>query len=276
MCTSFAVYKGKPIYAMNFDCWNLESRIRIDQHDSVSTFFYETNLEGKFLETAGMNSYGFFGNFQGNLSEKHQNIIPDSKCIVIDELYRESLHSARSIKDFYSLLGEKIVAYNPVPPIHNLLHNMFADKDGAAIILETADMKNDITEISGSFMVMTNFPAGLFKNLEYSCVNGAGSDRYIKAFEQISSHQDIFDIPDAFAVLKSTVQKEENWETLISMVFVPDELAVYFSLNRNFDKIWRADINKKHVQTYYGFNDSITIEMGENGISMNGLREWGG
>ncbi|MDD3365094.1 MAG: hypothetical protein PHZ03_08955 [Syntrophomonas sp.] len=49
-------------------------RLRISQEGSIDVFWFEAAMNGHYLETAAMNSNGFFGNFQGNISGKHQNI----------------------------------------------------------------------------------------------------------------------------------------------------------------------------------------------------------
>lgn len=272
MCTSIAVYKDKPIYAMNFDYWDVESRIRINDSGSVPVFFFEINQGGEFLETAGMNANGFFGNFQGNLSDKHKNIILDSNCITIDKLYRQFLNSAKSIEDMTDVLNKKTVVYPPVPPEYNKLHNMFADKNGNAIILETSNGKNDITKIRNKFLVMTNFPIGQFKDVDYKSAFGVGSDRYKTAYGYISNINNNFDIDNAFEVLKNTVQKEESFETLISMVFVPDESNVYISIRRDFNRVWKVDINKKCIETFRGFKNKTSMDISKSGILITDLQ----
>lgn len=272
MCTSIAVYKDKPIYAMNFDYWNVESRIRINNCNDVPVFFFEINQGGEFLETAGMNANGFFGNFQGNLSDKHKNIVPDSNCMTIDKFYRKFLNSAKSIDELTRVLDKKTIVYPPVPPEYNKLHNMFADKNGGAIIVETSNGKNDVTTIKDNFLVMTNFPVGEFKNEDYKTVFGIGSDRYKTAYEYISNIDINFGIDNAFEILENTVQKEESFETLISMVFVPTELTIYISVKRDFKKIWKVDITKNHIETFRGFKNKIGMDIDNSGILISNLQ----
>lgn len=273
MCTSFAVYKEKPIYAMNFDYWEVDSRIRINDTKNISTFLFEINQGGEFLETAAMNTCGSFGNFQGNLSDKHVNVVPDLNCITIADLYRKFINSDQSVEEMDNILNKKTVLYPPIPPEYNKLHNMFADKNGNALVLESACGKNDITRIKdNNFLVMTNFPVGQFKNINYKDVSGAGSDRYIKAYEYISNIKTNFSIDNAFEILKSTAQKEEKWETIASMVFVPDELVVYVTVRRDFNKIWKVDINRKCIEAFRGFENKMSINIGSSGVDIVNLQ----
>lgn len=254
---------------MNFDFWDTDSRIRVNDE---STFLFEINLNGEFLETASMNQYGFFGNFQGNLSDRHKNIMPDSNSITIEELYRGSMKSAKSIDDFNRILDGKKVIYPPTPPEYNKYHNLFADRNGHALILESANGANDITTGCSDFMIMTNFPVGQYRGMSYKNVQGAGSDRYIKAYDYLLQHSD-FNIENAFEILKNTAQKEDAWETLISMVFIPDEMTVYFALKRDFSKIFKTDMFQKTLETYKGFGKYIKMDASNSGIPLNRLKD---
>lgn len=271
MCTSFVVYKNRPIYAMNFDLWESDARIRIDSGGSIPCFFYEVNHTGEFLETAGMNTKGLFGNFQGNLSDKHVNVIPDDSCIKVEQLYRQVMPSTDSLETVKKIIEQKTVIYPPIPPEYNKLHNMFADSQGNALILETADGKNDITVMDKDFLVMTNFPMGQFKDIAYTDIKGAGSERYITAYDALLKSNS-FDIENAFELLAKTAQKEEAWETLMSMVFVPDEVSVYFAVKRNYNKVWKVDIEKNLLLSYRGFDSFKSMVINSSGININDLQ----
>lgn len=45
----------------------------------------------------------------------------------------------------------KTIVYPPVPPEYNKLHNMFADKNGNAIILETAISKSGLPQTNKTY-----------------------------------------------------------------------------------------------------------------------------
>lgn len=267
MCTSFVSYKNKTLYAMNFDFMKVDLGIRIDDSD---TFIFEIKAGEQFLETACMNTNGFFGNFQGNLSAKHINIIPDSKCITIDKLYRKAIKSCKSIDDFEKILDNKTVAYAPVPPDYNKNHNMFADKNGKALVLETSNGKNDITYIENNFLVMTNFPLGDYRKKDYRNVSGVGADRYIKAYEYLLSHEKI-DEASAFEILKNTAQKEDEFETLVSMVFLPEEFTIYMSLLREYDKIIKINMKEKTAETFKGYENHMSIKIHNSGTDLKTL-----
>lgn len=238
MCTSFACYIDRPLYAMNFDCWEVPMRMRLSE-DGV--FWFEANMMGQYLETAAMNDKGFFGNFQGNLSARHKNVEPGPGTIGIDQVFRESLKTSESIADLRAVIGDKTVVYPPVPPEWNLLHNLFADRSGGSLVLETADCHNDITDISGNYMVMTNFPLGETKNRPLGEISGAGEDRFKLACEHLNSCNN-FDVTAAFDLLQKAVQVTDQWKTLCSMVFDPVELQIHCVLDRQFGNIFTVNI----------------------------------
>lgn len=215
--------------------------MRISTEDNARVFWFEAEMNGSYLETAAMNSHGFFGNFQGNLSSKHKNIQPGPGKVGIDQVFRDSLRTGKQIADLKTIIGDRTVIYPPVPPEWNLLHNLFADKFGGSLILETSEGHNDITEITGKFMVMTNFPAGEFKNKPLAEISGAGDDRYKIAYEHLAEMRHC-DVAAAFDLLKKTAQNTDGWKTLCSMIFDPNALKVHCVFNQQFEYVFTANI----------------------------------
>jgi len=246
MCTGFACYKGRPLYAMNFDCWEVPMRMRLSCAGDVDVLWFEANMGGAYLETAAMNSKGVFGNFQGNLSRHHQNVPPGPGTISIAHLYRESLQTCEKITDLKNLLGDRIVVYPPVPPEWNMLHNLFADKYGDSLVLETSQGHNEITGIDGHYQVMTNFPVHEFRNRPPAEIAGAGDDRYKLADTYLAEGEKI-GVKDALEVLQKTAQNTTGWKTLSSMVFDPIELKVYFALDQKYADIYMVDMNERKL-----------------------------
>jgi len=246
LCTGFACYTIHPLYAMNFDCWEVPLRMRLSSEGEMDVFWFEANMNGEFLETAAMNSKGFFSNFQGNLSARHKNVEAGPGTMTIAEVYRNSLRRCGQIADLNDLIGNRTMVYPPVPPEWNMLHNLFADKYGRALILETSEGHNEITEIAGSYLVMTNFPVNEFRNLALAEVAGAGDDRYKLACEYLTQHEEV-GVEEAFALLQKTAQNTEGWRTLCSMVFDPIGLQVHFVLNQLFSRVFTFDMRERNL-----------------------------
>lgn len=246
MCTGFACYHDRPLYAMNFDCWEVPLRMRLSSESIGPVLWFEADMGGGYLETAAMNWQGFFGNFQGNLSTRHQNVEPGPATISIAEVYRQSLKTADRIADLQTVIGNRTLVYPPVPPEWNMLHNLFADKHGQALVLETANARNEITAISQRYLVMTNFPVNEFRGLAWDSVYGAGDDRYKVACEYLEQASRV-GIAEAFGLLMKTAQNTEGWKTLCSMVFDPLGLQVHFVIDQNFTDVFTIDIQDRTV-----------------------------
>jgi len=245
MCTGFTCYLDRPLYAMNFDCWEVPMRMRISTEGDVDVFWFEADMNGEYLETAAMNSKGFFGNFQGNLSARHKNVEPGPGTMTIAEVYRNSLKTCEQIADLKDVIGACTVVYPPVPPEWNMLHNLFADRHGGSLVLETSDGHNEISDIRGSFQVMTNFPVNEFRDHPLAAISGAGNDRYKMACAYLEKSKNI-DLPEAFGLLQKTAQNTDGWKTLCSMVFDPVDLKIYFVLNQQFGDVFTIDM-KEHT-----------------------------
>lgn len=76
----------------------------------------------------------------------------------VAELYRGALRNCATAGEVLALIGDRTVAYALVPPETNMLHNLFADAKGDAFVLESSEGRNGVTRISGTSLVMTNFP----------------------------------------------------------------------------------------------------------------------
>ncbi|MGE5390218.1 MAG: hypothetical protein ACM3PE_04055 [Deltaproteobacteria bacterium] len=220
--------------------------MRINSEDGMKVFWFEADMNGLYLETAAMNTHGFFGDFQGNLSARHKNIEPGPGTISIAEVYRNALRSCARITDLKDMIGDKTVVYPPVPPEWNMLHNLFADRFGGALVLETSDGHNELTDIDGKCLVMTNFPVNEFHSRPLTEVTGAGDDRYKTACEYLERHEDV-GVNEAFVLLQKTAQNTAGWKTLCSMVFDPIALKVHFVLNQAFGEVFTVDIRERSL-----------------------------
>lgn len=263
MCTSFANYYVAPLYGMNFAIFETPLRLRVIQgKDEINVFYLDVWIEDKFLETAAMNTKGLFGNVQQNISDNHISIDISENQISMEELYYSALANGERISDVKNIIGTKKVRFKDILPIEFKLHNLFADKYGNAIAIETCNGENDITDISGKHMVLTNFPIGEFKGKHYSEVTGSGDDRYKIAYNYIENKDSSFTIEDGFEILKRTHQNS----SLCSMIFKPIELEIYLCFKMNFNKIWRVALLDKTIETFKGFSTYKKFDLDEIGL----------
>jgi len=125
-------------------------------------------------------------------------------------------------------------------------HIIIADAQGNAAIIEAGKDENEISPMTGDFIVMTNFPVSRYDPYEHA--SRTGDERYVKAKEYIQGHLDEFDVDHAFSVLARTAQDH----TISSMVFVPAENSVYLALDGVFLKRWRISLSEGTMETYQG------------------------
>ena len=256
MCTSFAIYKDEPIYAMNFDCWDVSAKIAVRQLGAGRTaFYFYCWFDNKYLETAAMNSDGFFGNFQENRSSCHKNIDAGSDSIRIEDLYLNCIKRCKSMDDWWKMLGDRTVRYHDVPPEIFRLHNLFADTRGNALVLETCEKKNAISGIRTQYLAMTNFPMWGQSYWEPEAVAGLGADRYMKASIGIERLSQQPQPEDVFGILQDVAQFDAGCKTLVSMVFFPTRAQVHVCLRRDFDNVFMVRICDGQIEPQKGFDE---------------------
>ena len=111
--------------------------------------------------------------------------------------------------------------------------------------LSAASPPNVVTVSDGPFMVMTNFPSGDFRGVDYRQVHGNGAHRYQTAHATIEKRFDNFDVDDALDVLRQTVHSNGDFPTLYSLVFDPAAREIYIAVERDFDHTWRASLDER-------------------------------
>ncbi len=165
----------------------------------------------------GMNMKGLFVSCQG--------LIPDEKppaarrknqisTWIFHQMALSRFERVHQAKDF---LNNKQM----VQAMGTSLHNLVADRLGDAMVVETGETENQITEIQDRYMVMTNFPIYQLKGKSYEEAEGIGSERYKIAHRYIKSNLKDFDIEKGMEVLKLAQNKSKTYPTRCSMVFDP-------------------------------------------------------
>lgn len=285
MCTSFAVYSNEPVYGMNIDHPDRERKFKITRikcgrgcidsgnchkcrlnSNPIIRFHCQNRENGKFLDSACMNSLGMFSNYQFLVPNNDLPIQkPKFNKISDGNLFSQSQMYTGTVSELLERMGGKTVYYSNLYGSFKL-HNMFADKEGHAIVLEEGENGNAITNLQDGFMVMTNFPVHEFKGKHYSEVYGDGSDRYKLASDEIIKHKNNFSIHQALDVLKKVRHTSEYFQTVCSMVFDPVRLHIYLALSGEFQRIWRISIMEDIIESYSGFRGTHKFKVGAKGI----------
>ena len=274
MCTSFATYFDKPIYGMNHDLFDTETKFTIVQgKKNINAFIYDVKFNDDFVHNAGMNDKGIFCNFQNDSTNKYILLNPSLEWVNADDIFLKALMEEESVKDIEDGISGKGVRF-PLSPPNPKLHSLYADKNGYAVIIEAGEDAAKISTIKGKFIVMTNFTSSDFENKGFNEVFGPGDNRYIKAYEYLSQVKGTFKIEDAFNILKQNIQESSKTQTLTSMIFLPKDNEIYFVIKRRFDKVWKISLDNNILETFSGFKNDIKMPLDSNGICASDLEQY--
>jgi len=267
-CTSFAVYSNNTVYGMNFDY----------KPNLLQIFAISSELQGKvfhlrpfgFGEVAGMNMQGLFASCQGLIPEEKPPATRSKNQISTWIFHKMALSRFEQVPQAKDLLNNKQM----VQAIGTSLHNLVADKFGAAMVVETGETGNQITEIQDRYMVMTNFPIYQLKGKNYEDAEGIGSERYKIAHRYIRSNLKAFDTEKGMEVLKQAQSMSEIYPTRSSMVFDPYKKEIFICLEGNFDKIWKVSLVNQSIETWRGFASFRREPIPAEGVSGADLAQW--
>ncbi|MBW4846153.1 MAG: linear amide C-N hydrolase [Lachnospiraceae bacterium] len=269
MCTSFSVYsQEKAIYGMNFDAEEIDLKLKVNSYNDLNLFYFSGLLDNKYRDIAGFNSEGLFICTQAvEYSPGFKSSCNENDWFAFD-IFDEALKKTRKTSEFFEILNKRVISYPRNPLFPDLgLHTIIADKTGDAFILEEGNDTNIVSHSHNDFIIMTNFPNGDFKDVNYNKVYGIGADRYICAHEYIQNNIHSFGINEAFEVLSKTSQMN----TLCSIVYEPLKNEIYISFKKNLSKKWKISIIEKTIQSLDGFLSNNKIQFTNEEIFVKDL-----
>jgi hypothetical protein len=267
MCTSFAVHSEKTVIGMNFDISRRPIKIVLIGEDQLLVL---QNDDGQFYPAFGMNSSGTFMNLLMVDPIEEGNYRRGKNCIHILKLFDEVLSGRIEMSELNKYLSNHAIVNVP----NHSVHSMIAGKNRETYIVEPGRKNLDIKSSSRDFMVLTNFPLSDSIDYEYKNVTGAGNDRYIKAYEAIINGKETFNIATGFDLLKETVQQSGDFPTQFSMIFIPEDSKVYFTLNGDFTKIFEFSFITKQIQSVKGFTSNNSLMLSKKGVLLTELEVW--
>lgn len=269
-CTSFALYGNQIFYGMNFDYFSIPLKFLIESGLDMNifhlSFLYDQTVDdpeykGYFAKTCGMNSKGLFCASQEIEPHVEGHKKTGKGEVHIDDQY-ETLSKYTQVDQVRkTITGKQWIQY-----IGPSIHNMFADINGNAMVTETDNKNNRITNIEGDFIVMSNFANHSLVGKSYSEAEGAGAERYKIAHKFLSENSSIFSVEKGFHLLKKAYCKHKDLKTLCSMIFDPATNSVYIALNLNMERIWKVSIDRQTIETFKGYNHYKKLTLGEKGI----------
>lgn len=267
MCTSFVIYSSNTFIGMNFDISKRPIKIVLKGDNQFVVLQQE---DGQFLPAFGVNRNGTFVNLlmvQPNEEGKYRR---GKNCVHIMRLFEEVLAEKTDVSQLKDYLNEKTIVNVPNYSVHSLI----AGKNQNSYIVEPGRENLDIDSVKENFMVLTNFPLSENKSKNYEEVEGFGSDRYKKAYNLLLKNKDHFSDTIGFSILKETIQQDGDYPTQFSMISVPEESAVYFTLNGEFQKIFKFSFMDKVIRTNKGFHHNNEMPLSTKGVLLSELESW--
>jgi hypothetical protein len=261
-CTSFAVYSSKTLYGMNFDYPPNEIRFSIEEHEGGAVFIGSFWMGDHYGRTVGMNEHGLFSSDQMVFPLRAGVENPAEDEMYIWNAFYSALQECTTVDEVVDWIGEKRLVQYPTLPLHNL----YADPDGNAMVVEAGVAANVITEITGSFLTMTNFHNGDFEGTDRGDIRGDGAERYRTAYAYIDEHIEDFNIDHAFEALRQTAQTSGDFKTRYSLVFDPKARQIYIALERDYDHIWKASLDARTIETFAGFTQDKILPLDDEGV----------
>lgn len=258
-CTAFSVKTDDNVYfAKNWDFLEGSEEgvtIYLEQMENgISCLVFTSHM---FI-TSTINSNGFFAtcNDVYNITPNDCEWRPDTIDITMLQWESAGFKNVNELKDHIS---DKTVLCYTYPE-----HVFYADKTGAACVLETDNTKHYIIEPDKDFLVATNFPLYTLNRLD----DVSQCFRYKVAYEGIEHSLDRgLDFSDAVRLLRSTTQPT----TIYSFVYNANENAVYLYLGRDFQAVWKFSFDTNTLSTYQGFEKDMEFELDEEGIRLMDL-----
>ncbi|MRN55165.1 hypothetical protein [Paenibacillus monticola] len=269
MCTSFAVHLDKTVIGMNFDISRRPIKIALQGDDQLLVL---QNDNGQFYPAFGMNGNGTFMNLLMVDPIEEGNYRRGKDCIHIMKLFDEVLSGRIELAQILDYLESHAIVNLP----NQSVHSMIVGKNRETYIVEPGrkHLEMDSSGSNKDFMVLTNFPLSEVISNENRNIKGAGADRYLKAYDMITNHRETFNLQTGFDVLQETVQQSGDYPTQLSLVFIPAESKVNFTLNGDFTKVYEFSFITKRIQSIEGFTSNQSLTLSKKGVLLTELEGW--
>lgn len=229
MCISIVSNKGKTAYGFNLDILNMTHRI-----NAGDDRFYVEILDATegWMPLFGANSRGEFVamptcwpyDSRSDYSDGAVNVINlDIDLLLCKATFADTVKTAQT---------KKICS---VPGL--TFQSQLGDKDGNVLQVVPGQYVKYISKPDVS--VMANFSLVKWDSETHPWM---GLDRYKAAKSVLDSYSDV-GADECMAALQAAAN--HDCPTVISMVFIPDEMTVYYCENMRYDKVYTHKIKVK-------------------------------
>ncbi len=230
MCTSF-VYRGSTvIIANNFDHPDEDFKLALREPAHLAVL---VNVNGRYFPSFGITLDGTFINdlmVEGTEAGRYKRASQNRWTMTT--LVENVLTGRAAFDDLSTILAQKTIVDNPALSTHA----MIANAGGDVRVVEPGRGNLYSPRGDGSHFVMSNFPLCTAAAPD---ATSPGADRYDAASQALADAGPDFGVEDAFAVLEQVAQRGGNYPTRFSMVAVPADQVVYFSVFGDFHRRFR-------------------------------------
>ena len=70
------------------------------------------------------------------------------------------------------------------------------------------------------------------------------------------------------------VYVDETWSTKASTIYDPLNRTVYICIDGDFNHVWKVSMDARTIETFSGFTEDQSMQLGDNGITVKELRFW--
>lgn|GEM_PF-1983930 len=264
-CSSFVAYSDTVMMGMNFDyAMNPEVKFSLQRigETSVLTVSFSSGLF--YHDFLVMNTDGVFATLQAvppvvyKGDHDRPTLGMDSLLSMISS-WNDTKRIPQIVEDF------RIVS----PPGFNL-HILAADLHGNAYIIDEGERGNELMEIEGNSLVMTNFYMRYLKS-DVDLESLPGGWRYREISNKLESNDTVVDIHSGLEILRSAWQPGG---TVASVLFFPQKNAAYFVFPENPEKIYELSLRSGSLSSYSGFEKEHEIRVDTRGVIKSTLLRW--
>jgi hypothetical protein len=267
MCTSFVLYSDKTYIGMNFDISDRPIKIGIKGADQLLVFQKDGS---SFFPAFGINKKGTFMNLLMVAPNEAGRYRRGKNCVHIMRVFDDVLGGRTGPGELSVYLRDRTVVN--VPNIS--VHSMVAGRDRCACVIEPGRANIPFDGVDRDFLVLTNFPLSDWIGRDDHDVTGSGADRYKICRRMLSENQHAFSVDQGFGILEATSQAGGGYPTQLSMLAVPEDGAVYFTIRRRFSRQYAFSFADNVVRTEEGFERPNHRIPGRKGVLLSELWAW--
>lgn len=264
-CSSFVIYSDTVMMGMNLDyATNPEVRFSLQRIGELGVLAVSFSAGLFYYDFLVMNTAGVFAALQAVPPVVYKGD-HDRPTLGMD-----SILSMTSRWNNTEGIPQIVEDYRIVSPPGFNLHMLAADLYGNTYVIDVGERGNELVEIEGKSLVMTNF---YMRDLESdACLESLpGGWRYREIRNKLESNDTVVDIHSGLEILRSAWQPGA---TVVSVLFFPQENAAFIVFPENPEKIYRLSLRSGVMTSFEGFELEHEIVVGVRGINKSTLLAW--